>query len=84
MESDSEFLHGLIGKPVRIVAVDESLPPLVLKEISKLGVVAGDAEAQHFFPWSEIVEITACRTPGADDRIPGELVEAALGVDSEP
>ncbi len=75
---------------MRITAVDESclppLPSLVLEEISAVGVVAADARTQHFFPWHEIVEIR----PGEDfaglreTSEDGEVVEALLGVDSEP
>ena len=50
----SEFLEGLLGKPVRIVAVDEHcLPPLstmILKEVSKLEIVAADQQVSRFFP----------------------------------
>ena len=81
MRSDSEFLSALTGKVVRIVAVDEQdLPPLVLQEVSQLGVVVAREGAAHFFPWNEIVEISPAEITTGDR----ELVEAALGVDSEP
>jgi len=81
MRNDSEFLSTLIGKPVRIVAIDEgNLPPLVLQEISQLGVVAARQGVSHFFPWNEIVEISPAEITTGDR----ELVEAVLGVDSEP
>ncbi len=92
MRTDSDFLSGLLGKQVRIVAVDErNLPPmpsLVLREISSLGVVAADDHTAHFFPWNEIVEITP--VPGATSPEPAdgdadrEEVLACLGIDSEP
>ncbi|HTT65648.1 MAG TPA: hypothetical protein VMG35_27555 [Bryobacteraceae bacterium] len=59
MINDSVFLHKLLGKRVRIVAVDEDdLPPLTLREVSSLGVVAEDSRGAHFYPWTEIVEIS--------------------------
>jgi hypothetical protein len=58
MSDDSVFLRNLLGKRVRIVAVDEEdLPPLTLREVSSLGVVAEDSTGPHFYPWTEIVEI---------------------------
>lgn len=85
MRNDSEFLTTLIGKPVRIVAIDEeNLKPLVLQEISQLGVVAARQSVSHFFPWNEIVEISPAEISTADRIGDRELVEAALGVDSEP
>ena len=92
MRTDSDFLSGLLGKRVRIVAVDErNLPPmpsLILREISSLGVVASDDRTAHFFPWNEIVEITpAPGAPGpesADGDAEREEVIACLGIDSEP
>lgn len=86
---ESEFLQGLLGKPVRIVAVDEHcLPPMsamLLKEVSGLGVVAADRRVSRFFPWHEIVEIHPVATeepepPRADE----ETEDVLLGVDSEP
>jgi len=62
MENDSAFLHNLLGKRVRIVAVDEDdLPPLTLREVCNFGVVAEDSMGAHFYPWTEIVEISAAR-----------------------
>jgi hypothetical protein len=63
MHDDSVFLRNLLGKRVRIVAVDEEdLPPLTLREVSSFGVVAEDSMGAHFYPWTEIVEISAART----------------------
>ena len=62
MNNDSVFLHSLLGKRVRLVAVDEDdLPPMTLREVSSLGVVAEDSMGVHFFPWAEIVEISPAR-----------------------
>lgn len=59
MHKDSVFLRNLLGKRVRLVAVDEDeLPPMTLREVSSLGVVAEDSIGVHFFPWGEIVEIS--------------------------
>lgn len=59
MHDDSVFLRNLLGKRVRIIAVDEDdLPPLTLREVSSLGVVAEDSTGAHFYPWTEIVEIS--------------------------
>jgi hypothetical protein len=80
MRSDSEFLAELMGKRVRIVAADEpGLPPLVLQEVSQLGVVAASETGAHFFPWAEIVEIRP-----ADGRPAEEELVDVLAVDSEP
>jgi len=66
MDNDSIFLRNLLGKRVRIVAVDEDdLPPLTLREVSSLGVVAEDSAGTHFYPWAEIVEISPGKTSGA-------------------
>ena len=80
MNSESNFLRGLLGKPVEIIAVDEDdLPPMVLREVSGLGVVAEGLGKPRFFPWNEIVEISPCDL----DEVAHE--EAAyLCVDSEP
>ena len=79
MRTDSAFLGKLVGKAVRIIAVDEEdLPPLVLREVSRLGVVADSVTGSHFFPWNEVVEIRPCDDPRCVD------VEAMLGLDSEP
>jgi len=67
MNNDSVFLHNLLGKRVRIVAVDEDdLPPLTLREVSSFGVVAEDSIGAHFYPWTEIVEISAARNDAVD------------------
>jgi len=67
MDNDSVFLHNLLGKRVRIVAVDEDdLPPLTLREVSSFGVVAEDSKGAHFYPWTEIVEISAARSAVAE------------------
>jgi hypothetical protein len=61
MNNHSEFLEGLRGRQVRIIAVDEHrlppMPAMALKEISSLGIVVQDGRTAHFFPWHEIVEI---------------------------
>jgi len=65
--NDSVFLHNLLGKRVRIVAVDEDdLPPLTLREVSNLGVVAEDSMGPHFYPWAEIVEISPAKHAAVD------------------
>lgn len=67
MQNESVFLHNLVGKRVRIVAVDEDdLPPLTLREISGLGVVAEDSAGPHFYPWAEIVEISPAKNAAVD------------------
>ncbi|HUE23014.1 MAG TPA: hypothetical protein VMQ86_15115 [Bryobacteraceae bacterium] len=66
MNNDSVFLHNLLGKRVRIVAVDDDLPPLTLREVSSLGVVAEDSTGAHFYPWAEIVEISLVRNGAVD------------------
>lgn len=62
MKKESDFLRGLVGKPVRLALVNEhSVPPmraLVLAEISALGIVASDSRGSHFFPWNQIVMVT--------------------------
>ncbi len=87
MQNDSDFLRGLIGKPVRLVAVDERclppLPSLVLKEVSSLGVVVADQKTSRFFPWHEIVEIHPLES-GSPASSPGATTEAAPAVGSEP
>jgi hypothetical protein len=79
---DSNFLSNLIGKPVRVVCKDPlacgTVPVLTLREVSPLGIV-GEGGGQHFFPWTEVVEISA--SPGFVDD--GDLVSAAFA-DSEP
>jgi len=67
MDNDCVFLRNLLGKRVRIVAVDEDdLPPLTLREVSSFGVVAEDSVGAHFYPWTEIVEISAARNGAVD------------------
>ena len=67
MYTDSIFLRSLVGKRVRVVAVDEDdLPPLTLREISGLGVVAEDSMGPHFYPWTEIVEISPAKNETPD------------------
>jgi len=71
MDNDSAFLRNLLGKRVRIVAVDEDdLPPLTLREVSGFGVVAEDSEGAHFYPWTEIVEISAVRSAAVWEPLP--------------
>lgn len=61
------FLRNLLGKRVRIVAVnEEDLPPLTLREVSSLGIVAEDSMGAHFYPWTEIVEISAAKNGVVD------------------
>lgn len=60
--SDSTFLNSLIGKSVWIVCRDpvaSTAAPLVLKEVSGLGLVADDAHRSHFFAWAEVVEVAS-------------------------
>ena len=79
MDNESRFLQGLLGRLVQIVLVDEeNLPPLTLLEISTIGVVADDAGRARFFPWKEIVEISAYDAEAARE------LSAMLCVDSEP
>jgi hypothetical protein len=33
---------------------DDDLPPLTLREVSSLGVVAEDSTGAHFYPWAEL------------------------------
>ncbi|HTQ53308.1 MAG TPA: hypothetical protein VMI94_02545 [Bryobacteraceae bacterium] len=71
MENDSAFLRNLVGKRVRIVAVDEEeLPPLTLREISSFGIVAEDTAGAHFYPWTEIVEISAAQNTAIWEPLP--------------
>jgi hypothetical protein len=71
----SEFLQRLVGKQVRIIAVDEyrlpPMPAMVLREISSLGIVVEDSRTPHFFPWHEIVEIYPASGSVAEDRREG-------------
>ena len=78
---DSSFLSSLMGKRVRIVCKDPvdcgDIPVLILREFSPLGVVGEAGSEQHFFPWTEIVEISAGpEIPAGDDL--------ALAVFAEP
>jgi len=67
MHKDSVFLRSLLGKRVRLVAVDEDdLAPMTLREVSSLGAVAEDSLGVHFFPWAEIVEISPARNGSGD------------------
>jgi hypothetical protein len=80
---DSNFLSNLIGKPIRVVCKDPvdcgTVPVLTLREVSPLGIVGDGGGDQHFFPWTEVVEISASPRFIED----GELVSAAFA-DSEP
>jgi len=76
------FLSNLIGKPVKIVCKDPveggHIPVLVLREFSPLGIV-GEGAAQHFFPWTEVVEVSGC------PEIPaGQELALAVFAESEP
>ena len=86
--NDSEFLQALLGKPVRIVAVDEHclppMPSMLLKEVSSLGVVAADSRTSRFFPWHEIVEIHPVAASEEREAALEESEDVLLGVDSEP
>lgn len=67
MNNDSVFLHNLLGKRVRIVAVDEEdLPPLTLREVSNFGVVAEDSVERISIPgpklWRSVRPGTAAST----------------------
>jgi hypothetical protein len=77
------FLSGLVGKPVKIVCKDPvdcgDIPVLILREFSTLGIVGEAGEAQHFFPWTEVVEVSRC------PEIPyGDELALAVFADSEP
>ncbi len=80
---DSSFLSNLIGKPIRVVCKDPvdcgTVPVLTLREVSPLGIVGEGCGDQHFFPWTEVVEISP--SPGTFDY--EEAVSAAFA-DSEP
>lgn len=68
--SDSPFLNSLIGKPVRIICRDHIAAadsPLLLREVSQLGLVAEDAQDSHFFAWAEVVEVVSHEDPPASD-----------------
>ncbi|MBS1829715.1 MAG: hypothetical protein U0R19_23785 [Bryobacteraceae bacterium] len=69
--SDSPFLNSLIGKPVRIICRDHVAAadsPLVLKEVSQLGLVADDSHDSHFFAWAEVVEVVSPDEPVSPDK----------------
>ncbi len=80
--SDSTFLNSLIGKPVRIVCRDHVAAadsPLVLREVSQLGLVAGDSHDSHFFAWAEVVEVVSTDEPvKSDDAILACFTECGL------
>ena len=71
--SDSTFLNSLIGKPVRIVCRDHVAAadtPLVLREVSQLGLVAEDSQDAHFFAWAEVVEVVSvAETAHSDESV---------------
>jgi hypothetical protein len=81
--SDSTFLSGLIGKPVRVVCKDpvdgDTVPVLTLREVSTLGIVGDGFSERHFVPWTEVVAISA-GPERADEDDPG----LAACADSEP
>jgi hypothetical protein len=81
--TDSSFLSNLIGKRVRIVCKDPvdcgDIPVLTLREYSPLGIVGEAGPAQHFFPWTEVVEVSASPEIAA-----GEELALAVFADSEP
>lgn len=81
--TDSGFLSNLIGKRVRVVCKDPvdcgDTPVLILREYSPLGIVGQAGAAQHFFPWTEIVEVSASPEVSAEDEM-----AMAVFVDSEP
>jgi hypothetical protein len=81
--TDSSFLANLIGKPVRIVCKDPvdcgGVPVFILREFSPLGIVGEAGTEQHFFPWSEVVEVRAWHEIPA-----GEELALAVFADSEP
>ena len=55
------------------------IPVLTLREFSPLGIVGEAGPAQHFFPWTEVVEISASPEIAA-----GEELALAVFADSEP
>jgi hypothetical protein len=78
--TDSRFLNNLVGKRVRVVCRDRGdVPVLVLREYSPLGIVGEAGSDPHFFPWTEIIEVSASPEVSAD----AELAMAVF-VDSEP
>ena len=81
--TDSSFLSNLIGKRVRIVCKDPvncgDIPVLVLREVSPLGIVGEAGTEQHFFPWTEVVEISGCPEVAVGDEL-----ALAVFADSEP
>lgn len=83
---DSAFLNNLIGTRVRILCKDHvdcgDAPVLILREVSQLGIVGETASGQHFFPWTEVIEISACSA--APEVEMEEGLVPAIFVDSEP
>ena len=81
--TESSFLSSLIGKPIRVLCKDPldcgTVPVLTLREVSPLGIVGEGCGDQHFFPWTEVVEISPSPAHAED----GDLVSAAFA-DSEP
>ena len=79
---DSSFLNGLIAKPVRVICRDSAASaeaPLVLREVSALGLVGDNPDGSHFFPWSEVVEVAAVQP-----AFVSEDLALACFADSEP
>ena len=69
--SDSTFLNGLIGKPVWFVCRDpvaSTTAPLLLREVSGLGLVADDSHRAHFFAWAEVVEVAPAESGGESEE----------------
>lgn len=59
MQWDQEYLLGLVGKPVSIRAAEEGpTPPVILEDVTVLGIVTTEPSAAHFVPWPEVEEIT--------------------------
>jgi hypothetical protein len=81
--TDSGFLNNLIGTHVRVLCKDPVdcgvTPVLILREISPLGIVGEGGGHMHFFPWTEVVEITACPEMELSDDL-----ALAVFADSEP
>ena len=82
---DSNFLsENLIGKPIPVMCKDPvdcgTVPGThFARSLPDSGIVGEGGGDQHFFPWTEVVEISA--SPGSVDD--GELVSAGFA-DSEP
>jgi hypothetical protein len=78
---ESTFLRNLIGKPVSITGKGEAargLPPLVLREISVLGIVGEDCRGPRFLPWAEIAEVSPCHA-----EVPAGDLALSIFADSE-